>query len=149
MRTIRKMFEHMHWANLRILETLKTSGDGNHQAKQLLSHILLAEEVWLNRLKGLSCSPQAIWTELSLEECLRLAETNHKNFAELLSGLSDANSEDIITYKNSTGKEFTTSLADILTHVALHGQYHRGQINRLLRQENLEPINVDYITYVR
>jgi len=149
MKTIKKMFEHLHWANLRILETLKTSGNQDHQAKQLFSHILIAEEVWLNRMKGLPSGPQALWTELSIEECSKLAEANYKNFTEFLTGLSDEKSEDIISYKNSTGKEFSTSIADILTHVALHGQYHRGQINRRLRQKKLEPINIDYITYVR
>ena len=34
----------------------------------------------------------------------------------------------LVTYKNSKGTEFRNSKRDILTHVALHGQYHRGQI---------------------
>jgi len=38
---------------------------------------------------------------------------------------------------------------DILLHVAMHGQYHRGQINQLLRGAGLEPISVDYIVFVR
>ncbi|WP_042462772.1 DinB family protein [Neobacillus dielmonensis] len=149
MKLISKMYDHLHWANMRILDSLKTLEDQSHPAKQLFSHILLAEEVWFNRIKGLSSSAKGLWTELSLDECLKLSKTNHQNFKELLSVLTAANEEDTIIYKNSTGKEFRTTLADILTHVALHGQYHRGQINRLLRQEQHEPINVDYITYVR
>jgi uncharacterized damage-inducible protein DinB len=31
----------------------------------------------------------------------------------------------------------------------LHGQYHRGKINVLLRQSGAEPVLVDYIGYVR
>nr|WP_254790171.1 hypothetical protein [Paenibacillus sp. OK003] len=33
--------------------------------------------------------------------------------------------------------------------VLLHGQYHRGQINRALRIESAEPAQVDYITFAR
>jgi hypothetical protein len=31
----------------------------------------------------------------------------------------------------------------------LHGQYHRGKINLLLRQSGAEPAPADYISYVR
>ncbi|PFN98562.1 damage-inducible protein DinB [Bacillus sp. AFS076308] len=146
MDTIIRMYQHLDWANLRILETLKTTGDQNSEAKRLFSHILLAEEVWFHRIKGLDSNPQAIWTELSLDECSNLLAKNKQGFSELLEGLSET---DIIVYKNSTGKEFSTSVQDILTHVSLHGQYHRGQINRLLREDGFEPVNLDYITFVR
>lgn len=146
METIIKMYQHLDWANLRIFETLKTIGNLNSEAKRLFSHILLAEEVWLHRIKGLDSNPQAIWTELSLEECSSLMEKNKQGYSKLLAGLFET---DVIVYKNSNGQEFSTAVKDILTHVALHGQYHRGQINRLLREEGSEPVNVDYITFVR
>ncbi|MEH7416348.1 DinB family protein [Neobacillus drentensis] len=143
MDTIIKMFEHLDWANLRILESLKTTGEQNSAAKRLLSHTLLAEEVWFNRIKGLDHNPHGIWTELSLTECSNLMEKNKQGFSNLLMGLSEIKAEDLIVYKNSTGKEFSTSVKDILIHVALHGQYHRGQINRYLREEGFEPVHVD------
>jgi uncharacterized damage-inducible protein DinB len=34
-------------------------------------------------------------------------------------------------------------------HVALHGHYHRGQINSRLRAGGTDPISVDYIMYMR
>ncbi len=143
------MFEHVHWANLRILEIMKTIEEQKHEAKLLFSHILLAEEVWIRRINGGDSSPQAIWNELSVEECCKLVERNKQHFSELLAVLTEEDAERIIHYKNSTGTAFTTSIRDILTHVALHGQYHRGQINRSLRQGGREPINVDFIMYIR
>lgn len=77
-------------------------------------------------------------------------EDNHRNFSAYLATLEDDGSlEKAIAYKNQTGAAYSTSVRDILTHVALHGQYHRGQINAMLRAAGAEPINVDYITYVR
>jgi len=149
MNTIIKMFNHLNWANHQILEALKALGFRNFQAKRLFSHLLLAEEVWLNRLQGLDSNPQAIWTELTIEECSNLVVKNQQSFSGFLGGLSESTMEDVIVYKNSTGQEFSTSVGDILTHVALHGQYHRGQINRLLREDGFEPVNVDFITFVR
>ena len=149
METIIKMYEHLHWANQRILETLKTKEDHAHEAKRLFSHILQAEQVWFQRIKGQESSTQALWTELSVEECSDLVEKNNQSFMELLSGMSDGDVDQMVIYQNSTGKEFATSVRDIVTHVALHGQYHRGQVNRVLREDGLEPVNVDFITFVR
>ncbi|GGD50756.1 hypothetical protein GCM10010911_05370 [Paenibacillus nasutitermitis] len=62
---------------------------------------------------------------------------------------TNGNLEDVVAYKNQTGASYATSVRDILTHLALHGQYHRGQINTILRSAGGEPVNVDYITYIR
>ncbi|WP_307197039.1 DinB family protein [Neobacillus niacini] len=146
--TIQSMFKHLHWANQRILETLQI-GEENKQANKLFSHILHAEHVWFTRLKGADSSHLPIWAEASIESCVEMVKQNHHNYAEFLSTLSNTGLDQLVSYKNSKGTEFHHSIRDILTHVALHGQYHRGQINQLLRAADLEPINVDYITFRR
>jgi uncharacterized damage-inducible protein DinB len=55
----------------------------------------------------------------------------------------------VITYSNSRGEAFDTSVHDILIQVFNHGTYHRAQVARDLRQQLLTPVNTDYITYVR
>ncbi|WP_254782373.1 DinB family protein [Bacillus sp. OK048] len=143
------MFNHLHWANLRILETLQNGEEENKQANNLFSHILHAENVWFTRLIGKDSAHLPIWAEVSLESCIELVNQNHHNYTELLSNLSNLELDQLVTYNNSKGTKFHHSLRDILTHVALHGQYHRGQINQLLRAADLEPINVDFITFRR
>ena len=54
-----------------------------------------------------------------------------------------------LAYVNSAGKPFDDEVGDILLHVMLHGQYHRGKINLLLRQGGAEPGPVDYIAFTR
>ncbi|WHX98001.1 DinB family protein [Neobacillus sp. DY30] len=148
METIRSMYKHLHWSNQRILETLQ-KGEENVQVNNLFSHILHAERVWYTRLKGEDSSHLPIWSEVRLESCADMVNHNHHNYAELLSTLSSTDLDRLVSYKNSKGTEFHNSIRDILTHVALHGQYHRGQINQLLRAADLEPISVDYIIYKR
>jgi uncharacterized damage-inducible protein DinB len=147
METIRSMFKHLHWANLRILYTLQNAEGKNKQAINLFSHILHAENIWFTRLQGKDSGHLPIWGEVSLESCKELVNHNHHNFTTLLS--TDLELDQLISYKNSKGFEFHHSVREILTHVALHGQYHRGQINQLLRAADLEPINVDYISFRR
>jgi uncharacterized damage-inducible protein DinB len=50
---------------------------------------------------------------------------------------------------NSAGQSFETPVSDMLLQVALHGQYHRGKINLMLRQAHLPPTPTDYIAFAR
>ncbi|MBY0147826.1 DinB family protein [Neobacillus niacini] len=148
METIQSLFQHVHWANQRILETLQNSEE-HKQANTLFSHILHAENVWFTRLIGKDSSHLPIWAEVSLESCVEMVNKNHQNYSEFLSKLSHSNLDRELSYKNSEGTKFQNTIREILTHVALHGQYHRGQINLLLRIADIEPINVDFITFKR
>lgn len=144
------MYEHLHWANQRILEVLKTMDPiDSHKARRLFSHILCSEQVWLTRIHGKESSQLPLWIDHGIGDCEELVKRNDQCFSELLSSLSDASLDQQIKYKNSKGYEFKTSLIDILTHVALHGQYHRGQLNVQLRRDGFDPINLDFITFER
>jgi uncharacterized damage-inducible protein DinB len=143
-----RMFHHMEWSNTVILDALRAQTEPDPEALRLFAHILGAEEVWLSRI-GQRASRQAVWPSLSLSECAALAATNRDAFAALVSDISDADLERSVRYSNSAGFEFENTLVDILTHVALHGSYHRGQIARQLRASGTAPPYTDYIAYVR
>ncbi|CAM3677783.1 DinB family protein [Cohnella lubricantis] len=150
MQTIRNMFKQLNWANERILAHLRTQ-DNNEQAVRLFAHILRAEQVWLARLTGKDSSPIALWSDANLTDCSRWIEENKENFQAYLAAIEEGGSLDhVIEYKNQAGtSSYSTSVRDILTHVALHGQYHRGQINSMLRAAGGEPVSVDYIVFAR
>ncbi|AYA76278.1 damage-inducible protein DinB [Bacillus sp. Y1] len=149
MESIQSMFDHLHWANVRINNTLLSLSEPNKQAEKLFAHTLLAERVWITRLVGKSSAHLPIWTDLSLKSCDELLHKNHHDYRTYLSRVTEQGIEQIVIYKNSTGEEFHNSIRNILVHVALHGQYHRGQINLLLRQNDEEPVSTDYIIFKR
>jgi uncharacterized damage-inducible protein DinB len=66
-----------------------------------------------------------------------------------LLALSENNFQKKISYKNSKGVDFTTSVEDLLTHVAFHGIYHRGQIMLLMRNSGKDVAATDYAMYMR
>jgi uncharacterized damage-inducible protein DinB len=149
LKTIQKMYEHLDWANKRILKTLQNVKADNQQVINLFCHILNAEQVWVTRLKGMDSSQLPIWSEGDLAICENLIQQNEENFKTFLTDLEEADLDNLISYTNSMGKEFENSIRNILTHAALHGQYHRGQINSRLRADGIEPVSVDFITFVR
>ena len=150
MKTIQKMYEHLNWANQRILETLQSLEVENQKVSRLFSHILFAEKIWITRLQGLDSTGLPLWSDIDdIEVCSELVKQNEDSSTALLTKLVNTDLDQLISYKNSKGIEFNNSVRDILTHVALHGQYHRGQINAQLRADGSEPVDVDFITFVR
>lgn len=143
------MFEHGNWANQRILETLQSLEAENQEVCRLFSHILLSEQVWITRLRGLDSSQLSIWSDADIGVCTELVRQNKEVLTTFLANLTITDLDQSISYSNSKGKAFKNSLRDILTHVALHGQYHRGQINSRLRADGAEPVTIDFITFMR
>jgi uncharacterized damage-inducible protein DinB len=142
------MYDHVNWANQRILETLQSIEDGNQEVNRLFSHILFGERIWITRLQGLDSSQLPVWSDVDIEVCAELVMLNDVSFKEYLTDLVEADLDKLISYTNSKGTEFKHSARDILTHVALHGQYHRGQINSKLRAKSFEPVNIDFIKFL-
>lgn len=143
-----RLFNHLDWADARVLASLRRSASPPAETLNVYAHIIAAEHVWLARIGGLQ-QKVAIWPAMSLDECAELSQRNTEGFRMVLRGVSGKRLEEIIAYRNSAGAEFLTALDDILLHVALHGTYHRGQIATALRKSGSVPIPTDYIAFVR
>lgn len=143
-----RLFDHVAWADARVLQRIE-AGDAPTSALPLFSHLLAAERVWLARLRGEDTSKLEIWPELSPAACAELAARLRVEFGDLLSSLTEESLSRPVIYRNSAGREFSTQAVDILVHLALHGAYHRGQIATRTRDARGEPVNTDYITFVR
>lgn len=150
MKTILDMFQHVSWANVRILEAVKQANGGSASALSVLQHLLRAEQVWLTRLQGHDSSHIPLWNAAcEWPELEQLLHDNEQGYEKLLHTLDESQLDHQILYRNQSGTPFTSTFRNILVHVALHGQYHRGQINASLRQHGHKPVGVDYILFER
>ena len=145
----RKLFEYDFWSNRGVLSALQRGQNLSPMALQLLSHILAAERVWHTRLLGKDSSALSIWPNYSLTECERLTGEIYQHWMSFLEGLTVERLMERIHYKSSRGMVYETAIGDILTHVVIHGGYHRGQITALLRHSGEQPAITDFIYYVR
>ncbi len=145
--SIRRMWDHCAWADRLLYDAL--AGSSRVAAGWVeYSHILGAEETWLSRLEGRA--PRAAeWPKLERDQIVALRDHVAHGYETYLERLDESALSTSIEYTNSAGKTFQTPCADILLRVALHGQYHRGKINLLLRESGGEPVPVDYIAFVR
>ena len=142
---LHEMFEHLSWANARVLDALRQTPE--REAVRLFAHVLAAEALWIARIEGRP-SAHAVWPELALDECESLGRENARSFCALQARGAELDTVDV-RYTNSAGYAFHNTATEILTHVALHGHYHRGQIARDLRGANIAPPYTDFIGFAR
>jgi uncharacterized damage-inducible protein DinB len=145
---MRRQFAYNAWANHEVLAVIRAAGSENKRSLQLMSHILAAERVWLERLKK---QPQSVpvWPEPDLAQCEAEAATLSQLWLEFLDLITAGDVSQTITYKNSKGEEWTSTIVDVLTHVVMHSGYHRGQIASHMRERGQTPAYTDFIHGVR
>ena len=141
-----ELYDHNGWAHDSLIAELRREA-ADSDTLRLFAHIVAAEHLWLSRIDIVK-SRVAVWPPLSLDEIAVLESENRRRFHELLKRPDDSRAQRI-RYRNSAGNEFENSVGDILTHVAMHGHYHRGQIARAMRVAGREPVYTDFIGFVR
>ena len=149
---LRRQFAYNEWANREVLTTIDANGGANGAANQrsldLMAHILSAESLWLERLKQ---QPQnsPVWPEADLAQCERRAAEMARRWREYLEPITTGDLSETVSYKNSKGEPWTSTIMDVLTHVVMHSAYHRGQIASHMRASGQTPAYTDFIHAVR
>lgn len=138
----------MSWADRAALEALRRADGTTARTLAIFAHILGAEHVWLARLRGRD--PEvAVWPQLDLDGCAKLLAANRDAYRRYSEELGPEDLRRSVHYRNSAGREFDSTVEDILAHVAMHGSYHRGQVAVALRDAGDVPEPTDYIGFVR
>ena len=142
----RRQFAYNEWANREVLAALRASREASTRPVQLVAHVLSAERLWLERLTQ---QPQSlpVWPQLILEHCEEQASALVRLWREYLDAKLDLARS--VSYKNSKGEPWTSTIQDILTHVLMHSAYHRGQIASHMRASGQTPPYTDFIHCVR
>jgi uncharacterized damage-inducible protein DinB len=145
---LRRQFAYDEWANREVLNAIGAAGAGNQRSVQLMAHILAAEQLWLDRLKQ---QPQSVpvWPEPDLAQCEAQAAKLGGQWLEFLDLMTAGDVSQSISYKNSKGEQWTSTIVDVLTHVVMHSAYHRGQIASHMRANGQIPAYTDFIHGVR
>ena len=143
---LRRQFSYNDWANREVLRQMRAQGP-DARSLQLIGHILSAERLWLERMKQ---QPQSlpVWPVADLERYEAQAEEMAGLWADYLNKFEGDFSE-AISYKNTKGEPWSSSVLDILTHVLMHSAYHRGQIASHMREAGQTPALTDFIHAVR
>jgi len=138
---LERMFAYDDWANREEVPRARRSAP----ALRLLNHIIGAQWLWLARLRG-EKAKMAVWPELDADAAASELDALRDAWREVLERASRSST---IEYRNSKGEPWASSVDDILTHVIMHGAYHRGQIATVVRQGGETPAYTDFIHAAR
>ncbi len=143
---LERLLHYDRWANR---ETLKSLGQAIPPPRSLkwMGHIIGADFLWLARMES-QTSELPVWPDLSLKECGKRLE----KVSQLLEDVAKSGPKRLsqpISYTNSKGEPWTSTVEEILTHVVIHSAYHRGQIASDVRAAGHTPAYTDYIHAVR
>lgn len=144
--TLRRLLNYHSWAMENLFSHLDTLPKVPPVCMKLMQHTVNAESIWTSRITG-QTPIVGVWEERPLPESLDLHRESSAMLEQILSTTMDLDKE--ISYVNTAGDHFVNSVHDILIHVINHATYHRAQVAKELRSQGLEPINTDYISYVR
>jgi uncharacterized damage-inducible protein DinB len=140
----RREFAHDDWANREVLSALRALLDPPEGCVRWLAHVAGAELLWLARLRG-EPSPVAVWPSFTLAELGPRIDEARSQWRRLLDETDEHALASEIRYVNSKGEPWSSLVQDVLSHVLLHGAYHRGQIASALRAAGFEPPVTDFI----
>lgn len=135
---------NLHFNQLLIQNFLENKLVWSEKNKSLLNHILNAHQIWNSRI--INQKTFEVWQINPDKSLLNINSDNFKNTLEII---NQRELTEIVSYKNSRGKEFNNTIQEVIFHFLNHSTYHRGQIAMLMKQAGLEPINTDYIFYKR
>jgi uncharacterized damage-inducible protein DinB len=156
---MRTLYEYDAWANGRTLSACapltqeqftRNLGNSFSSVRDTLVHIVGAQMIWLDRLHG--ASPAGLPKPDTYPDFVAVraqwAQTE-PTMLVYVSGLSAADLERILEFRNAKGNVFRDQIGNILQHLVNHGSYHRGQITTLLRQLGATPVSTDMIGFYR
>jgi uncharacterized damage-inducible protein DinB len=159
---LRRMARYNRWANRRLYAACARLPEAEYLRPRqaffgslhgTLSHILVADWIWLDRLEGRPPRGLALdhrpFADL---ESLRVArEAEDARIIELVDGLGEAAlAEDLIYRTVSTPQtEMRTPRHLCLLHMLNHQTHHRGQAHDQLSQTEVAPPPLDLIFYLR
>ena len=139
-----RLFAYDDWANRETLASIAAAAAPAPRSVKLLAHIAGAERLWLERLRSEE-KLAVVWPDFDLAGCRAALEDLARLWRGYLEGLTPPGLDETVSYVNSKGEPWTSSVEDILTHVVLHSSHHRGQIAADVRASGHTPAYTDYI----
>jgi uncharacterized damage-inducible protein DinB len=141
-----RLVGHMRWADTLFADALER--DSLDEAVRLFAHVASVEHLWYARIRG-QVHQYPVWPSFDVSQSRAIAAQHADLFEQLLTTADDNALSRIVDYRNSAGRDYRSPVGEIITHVAMHGGHHRGQIARALRQAGREPPYTDYIQFSR
>lgn len=144
-----KLYKYNLWANQTLVNEIKPYYNSNNYISETFSHVINAQYIWWGRINHDQPTPYKVREIQDYEVIQKNISIIGEKWQNYVTNINQAEKERVISYTNSFGESFTSFIQDVIIHLVNHSSYHRAQVARALRLENVSPPNTDYITYCR
>jgi uncharacterized damage-inducible protein DinB len=138
------LFKYKAWANDKILTTMKLVDEKAHPAEsriaiRILNHTYVVDRIFAANLQRLEHAYKATNTAdtPTLEELELAVKKSDQWFLEYVSMLEPSALGESIDFTFTDGALGRMSREEMLAHLLMHGDYHRGAISFILGQLDL------------
>ena len=151
--TLERVFSYKATANAEILAAMRLFDEAS-PAKEIavtvLSHTYAVDQIFaanLRRAEHEYTSPNPSRAP-SLEELSAAIKTSDQWYIDYVSGLDEGQLAERIDFTFTDGLPGRMSREEMLMHVTVHGEYHRGQISLILMQNSITPPGDGFTSYL-
>lgn len=154
--SLRDLYQHMQWADATVWVLVISSENAQKDSKlqEYFYHLHVAQYAFLRAWRGEAREDP--YPKFDNSKDLMLWGKAY--YSDLFTHLKNVSEEDllkemILPWSTMVEKRLGmvpkgTNLSETMLQVAMHSQYHRGQINSRLREVGGDPPLVDYIAWV-
>lgn len=156
---LRTHLRYTAWASGRLVEAAsklneseltRDFGTADHTVLGTLVHVFAADRAWLDRIQG---TPRATFIDAEADMHLAVLQNDWPALLDrwhaYAAGLTDADTAQVIGYKDMKANPYETPLWQIVLHVVNHATHHRGQAAGMIRSMGHTPPPLDLIAYYR
>ena len=142
--TLERVFSYKAKANQEILAAMRQFDDASPAkeiAIRVLNHTYAVDRIFaanLRRAEHGYTSPNPGQAP-SLEELSAAIKTSDQWYIDYVSRLDETQLAERIDFTFTDGEPGRMSREEILMHVTVHGEYHRGQISLIMMQNSITP----------
>jgi uncharacterized damage-inducible protein DinB len=134
------------------LETLDQASQGRDRqtAIRLINHSYAVAEIFAAHLRGAPHHYKAAGTveTPSLSELRAAVGASDQWYLNYVQGISPSELSGSVPFTFTDGDKGYMTREEMLTHVALHGGYHRGEVGRILSQHSITPPHDTFAVYL-
>ncbi|WP_416270443.1 DinB family protein (plasmid) [Burkholderia cepacia] len=151
----KKLYGYHAWANNDLFDKLETLDQEKHQVEldtvlRLINHYYVVARIFAAHLSG---APHSYTSDNTIEtpslgELRATVKSTDQWYLDYLQNVSSASLSEIIPFVFTDGGRGYMSREEMVTHVVLHGGYHRGEVGRILWQLSITPPWDTYAVYL-
>jgi uncharacterized damage-inducible protein DinB len=143
---LQTLYGYHAWANVDLFNKLESIDPEKHgselqTALWLISHYYVVSRIFAGHLQG---TPHGFTSDNlketpALDELRNAVVSSDQWYLDYLGEASPAALSEAVAFTFTDGEKGYMTREEMLSHVALHGGYHRGEVGRILWQLSITP----------